>query len=56
MNDPNQDEPKGRGGVVDYFLPPKIKALLEHLTVDEATGLRTVTLPEVTITFKPPTE
>lgn len=44
------DEPKGRG-VPEWILPAKIRELLSHVTIDEATGKRTVSLPNFTITF-----
>lgn len=47
---------QGRGGLVEYFLPEKVKELLKHVTIDEATGKRTVTLPNFTITFDAPQE
>lgn len=54
------DEPmQGRrpgGGLVEYFLPEKVKELLKHVEVDPTTGKRTVTLPNFTITFDAPQE
>lgn len=43
------------GGLVEYFLPEKVKELLKHVEVD-ANGKRTITLPNFTITFDAPQE
>ncbi len=51
---PGPSELKGRGSPIDWLLPEKVKELLKHVTVDEATGKRTVTLPNFTITFDAP--
>lgn len=42
------------GGIVDRFLPDWVVELKKHLHIDPQTGKRTVTLPNLTITFDPP--
>ena len=50
---PIDENLRGRGGLVEYFLPEKVKELLKHVEID-ANGKRTITLPNFTITFDAP--
>ena len=45
-----ESEPKG---LPNWLLPEKVKELLSHVTID-ADGKRTITLPNLTITFSAP--